>query len=64
MTTINPCKCGGLPYIAPYDDNFTDGGLYIVRCMMCPNVGTLEYTDDEAIEEWNKKNILRSGGTE
>ena len=65
MEIMNPCaKCGGIPFVAPYKDTLSDSGLYIVRCMRCGNVGTLEYTEKEALEKWNKKNILRTGGTE
>lgn len=41
--------------------------MYIVRCMHCGNVGMLEYTEDEALEEWNRRNtkyILRGSGME
>lgn len=55
MESINPCNCGGLPYMSPYIDRQYDE-LYIVRCMLCGSCGSLEWTDDEALEEWNKRN--------
>ncbi len=54
MKVMNPCDCGGLPYIAPYPDRLYDE-LYIVRCMLCGDVGMLEYTEDDALSEWNTK---------
>ena len=57
MDTMNPCDCGGLPYMTPYvDDRSHFNDMYIVRCMVCGNVGSLEYTEDDALHEWNTKN--------
>lgn len=54
---MNPCNCGGLPYIAPYYNEarreYED--MYIVRCMQCGDVGMLEYTEDDALDDWNNR---------
>ena len=38
-----------------------DEGMYLVRCMLCGNVGMLEYTEDDALAEWNKRNTIYCG---
>lgn len=50
-----PCHCGGLPYIGqiPYRDDLN----YAVYCMVCGENGGVEWSDNEAISEWNKKQI-------
>jgi len=58
MCIINPCDCGGLPYISPYQ--IDDNELYLVRCMLCGNVGKIEYTQTEAVEKWNEMNYSYS----
>jgi len=55
-TTINPCKCGGLPFIAQYYDTTYDETLYYVKCMECSNNNTFEISENIAIASWNKRN--------
>ena len=62
MIVINPCKCNGLPYVAPFyapADIYQEDKMYIVRCMLCGNVGALEYTDNNAILKWNIQNEFK-----
>ncbi len=65
MIIIHPCNCGGIPYLSPYAYDsrqaWTDE-MYIVRCYRCGNVGMLEYTEDDAINEWNLKNTKYVAG--
>ena len=59
MKIINPCTCGGLPFISPYEekkDTPWSNDMYIVRCQLCGNVGGLEYSEDEAVDVWNIRN--------
>ena len=56
MNVMNPCDCGGLPYVSPYvDQRSYYNDMYVVRCMLCGDVGMLEYTEDDALSEWNTK---------
>ena len=59
MLEINPCNCGGIPYVAPYyasDDVHQEDCLFIVRCLQCINVGMLECTQENAVDVWNEAN--------
>ena len=59
MITINPCNCGGIPYMAPYytpNDIYEEDQWWTVRCIRCGTCGSLELTEDEALSSWNEKN--------
>ena len=61
MMNINPCSCGGLPFVSPYFapyDTYEENEMFLVRCMVCGNVGGIEYTEDDAIIKWNEKNYI------
>ena len=48
-----PCECGGLPYIGQLirsDDIF-----YVVYCMQCGGSESVDWNEDEALENWNAK---------
>jgi len=58
MQYLNPCKCGGLPYVTIYyrdDDIHKEDPWPIVRCHKCSNV-SLEFKENEAISNWNNNN--------
>ena len=59
---LNPCNldnCGGIPYMAPYYNRtlFQDEELWTVRCQLCGNVVSIEWTEDEAVKKWNEENV-------
>ena len=61
METINACEiCGGLAFVCPFHDKdrgvSIDEGLYVVRCYICNNIISIEYSENEAIAKWNAKN--------
>ncbi len=56
---MNPCNCGGLPYLAHYyapTDTYCEDRMFIIRCQLCGNVGDLEFKEDSALANWNKRN--------
>jgi len=53
---IHPCDCGGLPYVGLINRGYDT--YYAVYCMLCGEVSSVEWTDDEAIENWNSVNTL------
>ncbi len=54
MIILNPCDCGGLPFITEKEDKY--GLLYLIRCQQCPNISSLEYNESESITNWNENN--------
>jgi len=48
---IVPCECGNDKlYVA-----FVMNNLYQVHCQACGNSAPMGYSDNGAVEEWNKK---------
>jgi hypothetical protein len=58
---INPCTCGGIPYICDYympTDMYQEDLLYIIRCPVCGNCSNIEWQELETINNWNRYNTL------
>lgn len=50
---MEPCNCGGLPYVGQLIRQWET--LFGVYCMLCGNCVSIDWTEDEAIENWNKE---------
>lgn len=55
---ISPCTCSGqgIPYVEPYEHHTHDYELYLIRCYNCQTIGPIEFTENLAVEKWNKIN--------
>ena len=56
MIIINPCNCGGIPFIAQHYDLVYDEMLYFVICYKCKKNSNFECSEDSAILQWNNEN--------
>ena len=57
---MNPCDCGGLPFCHSVivDGLYGEDVFYTVRCMKCGNVAVYQWTEDEALANWNENNTV------
>lgn len=54
MKTIEPCDCGGLPYIAKMNDDYSDTDLSFVKCQKCGTASHFFHDEDDAVDDWNR----------
>ena len=58
---IKPCcKCGGRAVLVPVERQEDDEGKYTfdmfyVECVNCGNSTDCEYTEEDAMNEWNRR---------